>query len=76
MSVRSSGVGGVSGDTPPQEFAPTRRLDTQEVAVVAGITPSGVREAHRCGRLLGKKVGRELQFDSEDVNRWLAKSGR
>ena len=77
MTVQStSGAGGVSGVGPNSASVPSRTMDSEEIAVLAGITPSGVREAHRCGRLPGRKVGRQLQFDAADVREWLEESGR
>jgi len=77
MTVQSSsGVGGVSGVTSAQESSSHRTMGSTEVAVLADITPSGVRAAHRCGRLVGRKVGRELRFNIEDVTEWLERSSR
>ena len=71
-----NGVSGVDGVNHRPESTPRRKMDSQEVAALAGISANGVREAVRTGRLIGKKCGRSLQFDSRDVNRWLEVSGR
>lgn len=48
----------------------SRTLDVMEAALIAGLSPHGLREAARCGRVRAERVDGRWRFDEDDVRQY------